>query len=98
MAHVTSSSTTTLVSGEAEGDEAPDDVARPSEELEGRGEGFLLAGDEEAEDTPEVEGVAEPSRCGSLVLPPPPPQRGALRVLGRLEGLGRGGRSALIFM
>lgn len=95
MAHVTSSSTTTLVSGEAEGDEAPDDVARPSEELEGRGEGSLLAGDEEAEDTPEVEGVAEPSRRDSLVLPP---QRGALRVLGRLEGLGRGGRSALNFM
>lgn len=96
MAHVTSSSTTILVFGEAEGDEAPDDVARPSEELQGRGDGFLLVGDEEAEDTPEVEGVAEPSRRDSLVLPPP--QRGALRVLGRLEALGRGGRSALIFM
>lgn len=58
MAHVTSSSTIVLVSGDAEGDEAADDVGRPSEELLARGDEFLLAGDEEAEDTPEVEGVA----------------------------------------
>ena len=96
MAHVTSSSTTTLVSREAEGDEAVDDVVPPSQELDGRGEEFLLAGEEEAEDIPEVEGVAESSLRGSLILPAP--MRGALRVLGRLEGFGRGGRSAFTFI
>lgn len=58
MAQVTSSSTIVLVSGDAEGDEAADEVARPSEELLALGEEFLLAGEEEVEDTPEVEGVA----------------------------------------
>lgn len=94
MAHVTSSSTIVLGSGDAEGDEAPEDEASLSEEAAGFGDLFLLAGDEEAEETPEVEGVAELSLRGSLVLP----QRGALRVLGRWEGLGRGGRSAFTFM
>lgn len=94
MAHVTSSSTMVLVSGEAEGVEAPEDEASLSEEETGLGDLFLLAGDEEAEDIPEVEAVTELSRLASLVLP----HRGALRVLGRWEGLGRGGSSGFTFM
>lgn len=94
MAHVTSSSTIVLGSGEAEGDEAPEDEVSLSKDVLGRGDLFLLEGEEDAEDIPEVEDAAEPSRRGSLVLP----QRGALRVLGRWEGLGRGGRSAFTFM
>lgn len=91
MAHVTSSSTIVLGSGESEGDGVPEDEVNLSEEAVDL---FLLTGEEEAEDTPEVEGVAELSRRVSLGLA----QRGALRVLGRWEGLGRGGRSAFTFM
>lgn len=91
MAHVTSSSTIVLWSGESEGDGVPEDEVSLSEEAVDL---FLLVGEEKETDTPEVERVAELSRRDSFGLGP----RGALRVLGRLDGLGRGGRSAFTFM